>query len=170
MKSKLVLNFLKAGSKKDKKTTKAVRAQAEDDREQKGTGHQGGRVDRFLETLPDTGTVPSLGYEACGAGWCWAHPEGGLLSSSSDDSSFLWEGSQGLNSQMSRRLTKGAQGRKACAPKNASPETERSEWRQQRDSVIFYKSTRLFSALTQCPGYFPPKAPHRKDIGIFEIH
>ena len=39
----------------------AVRAQAEDDREQKGTGHQGGRVDWFLETLPDTGTVPSLG-------------------------------------------------------------------------------------------------------------
>lgn len=41
----------------------AVRAQAEDDREQKGTGHQGGRVGPFLETLPDTGTVPSPGRE-----------------------------------------------------------------------------------------------------------
>lgn len=62
----------------------AVEAQAEDDREQKGTGHQGGPCGPVPGDPPGYWYCSLPGREACGAGWCWAHPEGGLLSSSSE--------------------------------------------------------------------------------------
>ena len=137
----------------------AVRAQAEDDCEQKGTGDQGGRVDGFLETLLDTGTVPSLGVrhvEQGGVGHilkvaCWVHLQRRLF--------LLWEGSQGLNSQTSDGWQKGPKAEKP-AHENASPETERNEWRQQSDLVIFYKSTRLFQLWPSAQKAFLLPKPH----------